>query len=146
MKDQVWSRFLEEEHKIKREVWEKHGVHFDEEFLYFPYRNRGGRTEYEKRRQMPKYMGKNKYMYGEGTAAMLWPYWDLSAHPAWIFTEGELDQLTAESYGLPAVTSGSVNSFKRHFTDNFKDKKVYICFDTDKAGKAGKIFLEARVE
>src|SRR3989344_3118189 len=149
--DQEWIKFLEEKHKIKKEVWQKHRLRFDAEFLYIPYYDRGRHFVFNKKRKSPTFKGEGKYLYGGGEMAQLWPYWDLSSHEEWVITEGELDQLTLESYDIPAVTSGGVTSFKRHFTDNFKGRKGHICFDNDKAGKDGaerlaQIFLEAGVD
>lgn len=145
-----WTSFLEEKHMIKTDVWKKHGLNFDTRFLYIPYKNKAGRLLFNKKRKAPNYDGANKYLYGEGTSAQLWPYFDFSSSDTWILTEGELDQLTLESVGFAAVTTGSATSFKYFFADNFKDKKVYICYDNDKSGKQGaervaKFFAERNV-
>jgi len=146
--EQDWIKFLEEDHKITKEVWQKHGINFDEEFLNIPYKDKAGRFLFNKKRKAPSYDGANKYLYGKGTSVQLWPYFDFSSHIEWIITEGELDQQSLESQGFHAVTSGSATSFKNHFVDNFKGKKVYICYDNDESGKEGaervaKFFTEA---
>lgn len=150
MTDQDWITFIEEDHKISTEIWKKHELRFDENFLYIPYFNKNGKYLFDKKRRPPA-SNENKYLYGSGEMAQLWPYQDLSSHEEWVITEGELDQLTLESHSIVAVTSGGVHSFKRHFADYFKDKKVHICYDNDKSGREGaedlaKTFLEAGIE
>ncbi|KKR24174.1 MAG: Phage/plasmid primase, partial [Candidatus Daviesbacteria bacterium GW2011_GWB1_39_5] len=76
---------------------------------------------------------------------------DLSKHTKWILTEGELDTLTLESIDIPAVTAGGVTSFKQELASYFKGKKVFVCFDNDKAGKGAaekvaQVLLEAQAE
>src|SRR5258708_35979496 len=95
--EQQWITFLEEEHKINKDVWEKHGLHFDGSLLYIPYRSPSGTLLFTKKRKAPTYNGANKYLYPQGSFITLYPHTDLSAHQEWILTEGELDQLTLES-------------------------------------------------
>lgn len=132
-----WERFLEEEHKIKREVWQKHGITFDTEYLYIPYYSTIGEVLYRKKRKEPDFKGDQKYLYPTGSKIMLYPNQDLSSSNDWVLTEGELDALTLISQGIPAVTAGGVTSFKSEFVELFKNKKVYICFDNDIRGKEG---------
>lgn len=151
MTEQDWMTLLEVEHKISREIWTKHKLRFDENFLYIPYFNKSGRHIFDKKRRTPNSSESSKYLYGSGDMAQLWPYQDLSSHEEWVITEGELDQLTLESHSVAAVTTGGVHSFKRHFTDYFKDKKVHICYDNDESGKEGaeelaETFLNAQIE
>ncbi|CAN5119430.1 hypothetical protein BH09PAT1_BH09PAT1_4010 [soil metagenome] len=132
-----WEQFLEKNHKIKREVWQKRGVSFDTDILSIPYFSPNGTLLYTKKRREPNYNGSNKYLYPSGSQITLYPSQDLSGHQEWILTEGELDTLTLESFDIPAVTAGGVTSFKSEFVNYFKDRKVYICFDNDKSGKQG---------
>lgn len=148
---QEWEQFLEVQHQIKREVWQSHKIRFDTEFLYLPYCSPSGDLIYEKKRKEPDYKGENKYLYPSGAHITLYPNQDLSKHSKWVLTEGELDALTLESIDIPAVTAGGVTSFKQELTGYFKGKKVFICFDNDKAGKVAsekvaQLLLEAGAE
>jgi len=53
--------------------------------------------------------------------------------------EGEFDRLVLYSLGIPAITStAGAGTFKKEWIEHFKDlKKIYICFDNDKAGENG---------
>src|SRR3989344_2848607 len=123
-----WEQFLEDQHKIKREVWQKYGLSFDTEYLHIPYFASNGDIIFTKKRKEPAYKGDRKYLYPSGSQVTLYPTQDLSSSEVWILTEGELDALTLESYGFHAITAGGVTSFKKEFTQYFKGKKVLICF------------------
>lgn len=131
-----WIQFLEREHIISPEVWQKHGLKFDENYLYIPYKSSSGDLLFEKKRREPNFKGDKKYIYPTGSHITLYPHQDLSSSEEWILTEGELDCLTLESFevGIPAITSGGVTSLKSELVDNFKNKKVKICFDNDEVG------------
>jgi hypothetical protein len=132
-----WEDFLEEQHKIKPEVWQRRGLRFNVENLYIPYFSDVGKLLFEKIRREPTYIGEGKYLYPSGAHIALYPSNNLSKSSEWFLTEGELDCLTLESFDFPAVTTGGVTSFKHEFASYFKDKKVFICFDNDQAGKDG---------
>lgn len=134
---QDWIRFIEIDHKISKEVGKKHRLRVDDSYLYIPYFSPSGEEIFTKKRQEPTYKRDNKYLYPRGSFVTLYPYSNLSDHKEWILTEGELDALTLESHDIPAITTGSVTSFNQKFVNYFKDKKVSICFDTDKAGRDG---------
>ena|SRR3989344_5698110 len=135
--EEGWIHFLEVRHKISRQVWEKRGLTFDSDFLYIPYNTPNGSLLFKKKRREPSYEGSNKYLYPTGSHITLYPRCDLSGSEEWFLTEGELDTLTLESYGIAAVTAGVVTSFKPEFVNYFKGKKVYICYDNDPKGKEG---------
>lgn len=146
-----WEEFLEQEHKISREVWQKHGLTFDTEFLYIPYYSQTGELIFKKKRREPNFKGGNKYLYPGGTQITPYPNHDLNSQNEWILTEGELDCLTLESYGFWAITAGGITSFKEEFASQFKGKKVLICFDNDARGKEGservaRMLVEAGVD
>lgn len=130
-----WIKFLEEDHKISREVWQNNGLTFDSDHLNIPYHSPSGEYLFKKTRENPLFTGKDKYLYPPKTHMTLYLYHKLSDKNGVILTEGELDTLTLLSLNIPATTSGGVTSFKEEFVTYFKDIKVYICFDTDKPGK-----------
>ena len=146
-----WEEFLEQKHKIKREVWQKRGLTFDTDILSIPYFSPNGTRLYTKKRREPNYAGSNKYLYPTGSQITLYPTQDLSSHKECILTEGELDTLSLESQDIFAVTAGGVTSFKSEFVNFFKNTKVYICFDNDKSGKQGaekvaQVLVSAEIE
>src|SRR5215813_9531861 len=56
-----------------------------------------------------------------------------------IICEGEFDRLVLEATGFKAVTStGGARAFKKEWASEFESiPQAYICYDNDKAGKAG---------
>lgn len=55
-----------------------------------------------------------------------------------LVTAGEKDMLVATKYGFNALTIlGGEASKPHYFKELFKDKKVYIAYDNDKAGREG---------
>lgn len=69
--------------------------------------------------------------------ARLYPIETLKSE--WILLcEGELDALVAEQHGYPAmsVTSGA-DTWLEEFNEQLKGKRVFLCYDVDKAGKSG---------
>lgn len=57
-----------------------------------------------------------------------------------IITEGELDFLVAQQYGLPAIThTAGAMTFKPEWAELFKGKDVFIAYDEDDTGTKGAI-------
>ena len=58
-----------------------------------------------------------------------------------IICEGEKDMIVARSQGFNAITltGGSQASLQNDYIDYFKNRKVYICYDNDDAGRKGAI-------
>src|SRR5262249_48321358 len=84
----------------------------------------------------------------DGPKMIAWPKghlelygWEnLKTNPSQIIIcEGEFDRLVLEANGFRAVTStGGARAFRKEWVKNFESiPEVYICFDNDKAGKAG---------
>lgn len=133
-----WEEFLQNDHKISREIWEKRGIYFDTDYLYIPIYGQNGNLLYTKKRKEPTFKDSNKYLNASGVPTTLYPFDILDKTDQIILCEGELDVLTLESQGIAAVTStGGVQTFKTEFIQYFKGKKVFICFDNDGAGKDG---------
>jgi hypothetical protein len=74
----------------------------------------------------------------------------LGYKPLWVFPEpdkdkneiylfeGEMDSLLALSFGLNATTiTGGAGSWREELHQYFKDKIVYVCYDSDQKGKIG---------
>lgn len=58
-----------------------------------------------------------------------------------IICEGEKDMLFARAHGYNAISLGGCNNIPHMFLDSFKNRKVYIVYDNDSAGKAGALKL-----
>lgn len=70
-------------------------------------------------------------------ATWLFPEGQLKNDVVWL-CEGEPDTLSAISHGLSAITvTGGASSWRKEFTPLFKNKKVYIVYDCDEAGRKG---------
>lgn len=55
-----------------------------------------------------------------------------------VLTEGELDCIVLNQFGIPAVTHTSgASTFKAEWAPKFVDKTVYVCYDNDEGGKSG---------
>lgn len=87
---------------------------------------------------------KEKFVGVRGYNQMrLWPPQNL-IHDIVIVFAGEPDTILADQLGFPAVTfTGGEGSFKESLLTNFKNKKVYICYDVDETGrKAAKLVAD----
>lgn len=74
--------------------------------------------------------------YGE---ARLFPIKNMK-HNSIVLCEGEMDCLLLNQLGFPAITvTSGVGTWKGSWTNLFRDKTVYICFDIDMPGKKGSI-------
>lgn len=55
-----------------------------------------------------------------------------------VITEGEMDCILLNQYGIPAVThTAGAATFRPNWAGKFVDKVVYICYDNDDAGRKG---------
>jgi hypothetical protein len=81
----------------------------------------------------PRYLNissKINYLYNEEAL------WEKEVYT----TEGIIDCLTLINIGYPAIAIYGANNFKQEFANKFSNcKKVYICFDSDEAGKEAAI-------
>lgn len=85
--------------------------------------------------------GNPKAILAKGTKSGIFPYdyWDKEADYT-LLTAGFKDCVTAISYGFNAITfTHGEGSFPTLFKNVFKDKKVYIAYDNDMAGREGAI-------
>jgi 5S rRNA maturation endonuclease (ribonuclease M5) len=83
------------------------------------------------------YTDDSEYQYGR---MRLFPLHNLESKKI-LIVEGEMDAMLADQMGLKAVTvTSGAGSFNKGWPHKyFKDKKVYILYDVDKAGEAGAI-------
>ena len=76
------------------------------------------------------------YKAGYG-AARLFPLNSLKKDTV-IICEGEMDCILLNQYGFPAITvTSGAGTWKSYWTELFRGKTVYLCFDIDNVGKQG---------
>lgn len=97
-----------------------------------------------KLRKLPndKSPGVRYIIYPRGAKHVMYGAEQLSDQPdEVVITEGELDRLVLESYGIYAVTgTGGVGTFKEEWVESFKSiKRIYICCDSDMPGEKGAV-------
>ncbi len=114
---------------------------YRKQWITIPIKDIYGNYSFFKLRQDPS-LGNEKITYPKGAEAQLYD-WDLltktDTDKQLVISEGELDRLLLTSKGVPAVTSthGAL-TFKEEWLEKIgKDKKIYICFDNDEAGRKG---------
>ena len=90
------------------------------------------------RKYSPKAKGTAKVKGIPGKNEMrIWPIENLESDEIYLF-EGEKDCILANQIGLNGITvTGGAGSFKQEWVPFFKDKKVNVCYDIDKAGVEG---------
>lgn len=85
--------------------------------------------------------GKDKVKsWGDGGwgTGRLYGYDTLAEHNEVVISEGEMDRIIGQQFGLPTVTHTSgANTWLPEWTPEFEGKVVFICYDRDTAGEAG---------
>lgn len=77
-----------------------------------------------------------------GTKRVLYNLPEILKSPYVFLVEGEKDCETLRHLDCVATTAGSVNDWKENFTQYFKDKGVFICFDVGNEEVAEKVALD----
>lgn len=130
--------FLLNQRGLKQETLIKFRIGYDVERITIPIYDREGNCV-NIRRYSKDAKGANKmlsYKRGYGQAR-LYPIENLEADTI-LLTEGEMDALLACQFGYSAITStGGASTWRKQWNPLFKDKKVLICYDVDKAGIQG---------
>lgn len=108
-------------------------------WITFPIRGLDGKYFFFKLRQDPL-IGNDKMTYPTGIRAQIYDWETLGIKTDYIIiAEGEGDALSLLSKGIPAITSThGAMTFPENWLEYLpKEKKYYICYDTDEAGKKG---------
>jgi DNA primase len=117
-----------------------YGQFYGKPWITIPIKNIYGNYSFFKLRQDPA-LGKDKITFPKGEAEAQLYDWEMLANvsSSLIICEGELDRLLLMSKGVSAVTSThGAGTFKKEWVEKIsKDKKIYVCFDNDEAGKKG---------
>ncbi len=116
-----------------------YGQFYRKPWITIPIKDIYGNYSFFKLRQDPAF-GNDKITYPKGAEAQLYDWENLTKpNIPLIICEGEMDRLLLLSKGVSAITSThGAMTFKDEWVEKIrKDKKIYICFDNDEAGKKG---------
>jgi hypothetical protein len=110
-------------------------------YLAIPYLTRTGPVNFNFRciqdhdcKEIPKH---SKYVKRKGSPTNLYGVLSLSQADDWIVvTEGEIDALTWQQMGVPALAVPGAENWKEHWANLLEDfSRVYLAEDGDAAGK-----------
>ncbi len=122
------------------ERWEL-GWHASRRKYTFPIRDAEG-TLVNLRMYNPKAKGSAPKMlpYASGYGTQLYGEELLQDNDDIVLCEGEFDMLISNQHEVATITTtGGVNGFQMAWVKQFKDKRVWICFDEDDVGRSGAV-------
>ena len=125
-----------------------YGQFYRKPWITIPIKDVYGNYSFFKLRQDPAF-GNDKITYPKGAEAQLYDWENLTKpNLSLVICEGEMDRLLLLSKGVPAITSThGAMTFKDEWIEKIgKDKKIYICFDNDEAGRKGSERVAKMVE
>jgi 5S rRNA maturation endonuclease (ribonuclease M5) len=124
----------------------KYKIGWNGSSISFPvYDNKGNIINIRHRRD-PKMTKGEKYWNEKGGKASLYNIKVLEDKPEFVLIcEGEFDAMIAEQFGFSSVSSTSgAGTFKEEWVKEFDNiENIYICYDTDEAGKEGALKVAA---
>lgn len=101
--------------------------------INIPAYNKDGKLHHNNKRLLE---GNIKFLTDPGTHPSLYGVHMIAKQKSVVYCEGQPDCVKLWQEGIPAVTStGGVKKFDESMAQHLKDKNVYICLDSDKAGK-----------
>lgn len=115
------------------------GKFYGKNWITIPIKDVYGTYRFFKLRQDPN-EGNEKITYPKGAEAQIYDWESLNKDgDKLVICEGELDRLALLSRNINAITSThGAMTFKEDWRDKIgNDKKIYICYDNDDAGKKG---------
>lgn len=123
---------------ITDEVIEKYQVGWNGYQVVIPVCDEKGNFLFNKYRRDPDVQTGEKYLYEKGSKATLYGLHLVNVIAPLVITEGELDTLALTSRGFQAVSStGGSKTFKEDWVPLLSAFNVFICYDTDPAGRQG---------
>lgn len=130
---------------ITDEAQEKYKLDFNgANAIVIPIRDQNNKILFFKFRKDPSLTSNDvpKYWYEKGHKVALYNESILADVKHVIICEGEFDCIVLNSLGFPAVTStGGAGTFPDSWVEKFAGKQVYICMDTDDAGRKAAVRL-----
>jgi len=120
-------------HSLKEDFVKSLGWTWDEHKITIPVHDAEGNLLYNKYRHLD---GRdNKFSFDAGSHPSLYGIERLKDEKV-VYSEGEVDTARLWQEGIHAVTgTAGANTFNEEFALPLKEKTVYICLDTDKAGQ-----------
>lgn len=130
-------KFLEDRRGWNVDVIKRLKLGYEKQRVLIPIYDEDGNLvnirRYSPSGQQPKILHWKKG-YGQ---ARWWPIEHLQLDEV-VICEGEPDTILACQLGLPAIThTAGAETFKAEWAPLFTDKRVYICYDNDPAGRSG---------
>ncbi len=128
------------EHGINQESVNKFGLKPEDNRLAIPIKDETGAVIYNKYRNLgfdKNTPDSNKFSFDAGSKTTLFNIEALRTDKNYIFLcEGEVDTIRLNQEGLAAVsgTAGAA-TFKDEWVEHFNNKVVFICYDSDTAGR-----------
>jgi len=77
----------------------------------------------------------NKFESDPGAKVCLYPMYEIEKNNVLVFCEGEPDCVKLWQEGIPAVTIQGVNNMNQGLAEKLSGKLIYLCLDTDEAGR-----------
>jgi len=134
--------------KISYELLQTTGIFVKDGQIVIPVKDEFGKLLFNKYRRNPFSFEGPKYTYDSGSKASLFNSHTLTGlRGENIFiTEGELDCVLLNSFGLNAVSStGGAGTFNVEWVEKLQGNNIYICFDRDEAGFRGALRVQAMI-
>jgi len=117
------------------------GEFYGKYWITIPIANKDGIFEFFKLRKDPDdNSNADKFKFWPtGSEATIYGWETLKEQTEIVICEGEFDRLILIKNGIPAITStAGAGTFKEEWINNLKHlKKIYVCYDKDKAGESG---------
>ena len=136
------------QHGITEETVKQFNLTSDKNYLHIPVKNEEGKLLFTKSRNLNYKEGSTepKYKNQTNSHATLFNWHAVKSSPNILLTEGELDCMRLVQSGIPATSStGGSQTFLPEWAGLFKEKNVWIVFDTDRAGKEGTRAILAQI-
>lgn len=132
---------------VTPEILETQKISWDRGLIVIPvFDKTGNKVLFNKYRRDPESSEGPKYRYDKGATCQLYNLHLLDTSDEIILCEGELDSLALLSKGFVALSStGGAGTFEESWANYLLDKKVFICYDNDDAGRKGALHVQAMV-
>lgn len=138
--DRIKEYLKSDKRGLTDETIDKHKIGWDGSSITFAVYDKEGNIINIRHRRDPEKTKGQKFWNEKGGKAALFNIKVFDDKSDFVLIcEGEFDAMVAEQYGFPSVSSTSgAGTFKEEWVKEFESiETVYVCYDTDKAGKEG---------